>query len=151
MTNLSHKWPTTLGGDRLVLRVSAGRDGGRPLDAMTDDDLARAVVAELRRLGLPVAAPAEAVTVPSKDARRRMCTLVARFPNAMPQPAPGHRGRMESLAAALSEVPGLGLGGCATDGAGVGTAILAGRRLARQISAFLDRDPRDPREQGGTL
>ena len=151
VTNLSHKWPTTLGGDRLVLRVSAGRDGGRPLDAMTDDDLARAVVAELRRLGLPVAAPAEAVTVPSKDARRRMCTLVARFPNAMPQPAPGHRDRMESLAKAISEAPGLALGGCASDGAGVGTAIVAGRRLARQISAFLDRDPRDRDQRGRTL
>lgn len=151
VTNLSLKWPKTLGGDRLVLRVNAGRDGGRPLDAMTDDELARAAVAELRRLGMPVPTPVEAVTEPSEDARGRMCTLVARFPNAMPQPAPGHRIRMESLAAALSEVPGLALGGCATDGAGVGTAIVAGRRLARQITAFLEREPRAREERGGAL
>lgn len=141
VTNLSLKWPQTLGGDRLVLRVSAGRDGGRPVDGMDDEELARAVAAELRRLGLPVPSGTD----------EKMCTLVARFPNAMPQPAPGHRTRMESLAKAISEAPGLALGGCASDGAGVGTAIVAGRRLARQISAFLDRDPRDRDQRGGTL
>lgn len=138
VTNLSLKWPRTLGQERLVLRVGAGRDGGRPVDGMDDDELVSAVVDELGRLGLPVA-------------QMNPRTLVGRFPHAMPQPAPGHRDRMEYLAAAVSEVPGLALGGCASDGAGVGTAIVAGRRLARQISAFLSRDTRDRDERGGIL
>ncbi|MCR8526082.1 hypothetical protein NPM17_24615, partial [Escherichia coli] len=80
-------------------------------------DLVAMSVAELRRLGLALD-PHDYV--------------IERHRGAMPQPAPGHRERMAQLAATLNGT-GLHVGGAGIDGAGVGTAIAAGRRLARHI------------------
>ena len=85
----------------------------------SDDDLVAMSVAELRRLGLALD-PHDYV--------------IERHRGAMPQPAPGHRERMAQLAATLNGT-GLHVGGAGIDGAGVGTAIAAGRRLARHITS----------------
>lgn len=116
VTNLTSKWPQL---PPTVLRIALGRTGGTDVDALTDDQLVERTMAELRRLGLDVEPDAQ---------------VLARFPGAMPQPAPGHRDRMASLARLLAG-SGVRAGGAGVDGAGVGTAVVAGRRLARQITS----------------
>ena len=96
-----------------------GRHGGTPIDDLSDDDLVTMTMAELERLGLS-AHPHDHV--------------IERHRGAMPQPVPGHRERMATLATILDDT-GLHVGGAGIDGAGVGTAIVAGRRLARQITS----------------
>ncbi|WCC81175.1 protoporphyrinogen oxidase [Cutibacterium equinum] len=119
VTNLSTKWrlPET------TLRIAIGRQGGTPIDDLCDDDLVAMTVAELGRLGLAIH-PHDHV--------------IERHRGAMPQPAPGHRERMGKLATILDNT-GLHVGGAGIDGAGVGTAIVAGRRLARQITSEEDK------------
>ncbi|MDO4412338.1 protoporphyrinogen oxidase [Cutibacterium sp.] len=115
VTNLATTWHIA----EPTLRITMGRQGGTPIDDLSDDDLVAITVAELRRLGLAF------------DPRDY---VVERHRGAMPQPAPGHRERMARLAATLDGT-GLHVGGAGIDGAGVGTAIAAGRRLARQITS----------------
>ena len=115
VTNLSTKWHLA----EPTFRITVGRQGGTPIDDLSDDDLVAMSVAELRRLGLALD-PHDYV--------------IERHRGAMPQPAPGHRERMAQLAATLNGT-GLHVGGAGIDGAGVGTAIAAGRRLARHITS----------------
>ncbi|MBS5746038.1 protoporphyrinogen oxidase [Cutibacterium avidum] len=115
VTNLSTKWHLS----EPTLRIAMGRHGGTPIDDLSDDDLVTMTMAELERLGLS-AHPHDHV--------------IERHRGAMPQPVPGHRERMATLATILDDT-GLHVGGAGIDGAGVGTAIVAGRRLARQITS----------------
>lgn len=129
--NLSVKWPHTLSAaGRQVLRINVGRDGGADIDGLDDDALVARVLEELGRLGLDLR-----VGNNTGADRENPCTIVSRFPHAMPQPAPGHRDLMKSLTTTVSGIPGLAVGGCGTDGGGVGTAVAAGHRLARKILA----------------
>lgn len=138
--NLSVKWPRTLGAaGRQVLRINVGRDGGTDIDGLSDDALVSEVLKELGRLGLDLQ--------PGNNTgagRENPCTVVSRFPHAMPQPAPGHRELMKSLAAAISDCAGLAVGGCGTDGGGVGTAVAAGHRLTRRIRADAAQEDLEP-------
>ncbi|WP_229771732.1 protoporphyrinogen oxidase [Cutibacterium porci] len=118
VTNLSTKWHLS----EPTFRITMGRQGGTPIDNVSDDDLVTMTVAELKRLGL---------TLTPRD------YVVERHRGAMPQPAPGHRERMTQLATILDGT-GLHVGGAGIDGAGVGTAIVAGRRLARRITSKED-------------
>ena len=115
VTNLSTTWHLA----KPTFRIAMGRQRGTPIDDLSDDDLVAMSVAELRRLGLALD-PHDYV--------------IERHRGAMPQPAPGHRERMAQLAATLNGT-GLHVGGAGIDGAGVGTAIAAGRRLARHITS----------------
>ena len=115
VTNLSMKWHLA----EPTFRITVGRQGGTPIDDLSDDDLVAITVAELRRLGLAL------------DPRD---PIIERHRGAMPQPAPGHRERMAQLTATLDGT-GLHVGGAGIDGAGVGTAIVAGRRLAHHITS----------------
>ncbi len=115
VTNLSTKWYLA----KPTFRIAIGRQGGMPIDNLSDDDLVAMTMAELKRLGLAL------------DLRNY---VVERHRGAMPQPAPSHRKRMAQLTTILDGT-GLHVGGAGIDGAGVGTAIVAGHRLARHITS----------------
>jgi oxygen-dependent protoporphyrinogen oxidase len=116
----SRKWARRApGGDHLV-RVFAGRYGGRDLTAEDDEALLALARAELERFdvhGEPV------------------LTRVRRWPLGMPQYLVGHPQRVEEIEDALRAHPGLGLAGAAYRGLGIPDCIRSGECAADSVAA----------------
>lgn len=62
---------------------------------------------------------------------------VQRWPRAIPQYAPGYARFKEAMATAERGAPGLFLGGNSRDGISLANCIGSGRRLAREVAAFI--------------
>ncbi len=114
-TFLSSKWPH-LGGERPLVRLSAGRAGDARLEGLTDEALADRLVAELGTLlGLRLQ-PSE--------------VSVHRWPRSMPQQLVGHRELVATARERLVDLPQLALAGASYDGVGVAACLRSGEQAA---------------------
>ncbi len=114
----SQKWDGRAPDDASLVRVYAGRFGGRDLTLATDDDLIALARDELRLVGVD-AAPT--------------LTRVHRWPRAMPQYVLGHPERLERIDALVSEHPGFALAGAAYRGVGIPDCIASGESAAESV------------------
>ena len=109
VTVSSAKWPHLAGG-ALLVRSSVGRFRGESELQRSDEDLTRAVVADVADLlGLDRPEPLE--------------TRLVRWGGGLPQYLVGHPARVDAVRAAVSAVPGLAIAGAAFRGVGVPACI----------------------------
>jgi len=118
----SSKWEGRAPAGRVLLRVYAGRFGGRDVTAESDGDLVALAREEVRLLGI------EANPVLAR---------IHRWPLGMPQYVLGHPERVERIETALTGHPGLALAGAAYDGVGIPDCIRSGEEAAQSISRAL--------------
>ena len=115
----SSKWGHLARPGRILLRVSAGRQGDERAMGLDDDDLVDRIRADLATTmdlrGEPTAA------------------RVVRWPRSFPQYPPGHAGRIAQAVAALPA--GIALAGAALHGVGIPACIGSGRAAARTVMA----------------
>ena len=104
--------------DAVLIRVYAGRYGGRDLTTESDDELVALARDELRLRDLT----AEPTLI-----------RVHRWPRGMPQYVIGHAERLERIGKRLSEIPGLALAGSAYHGVGVPDCIRSGEEAAESV------------------
>ncbi len=119
----SQKWDGRAPDDFHLVRVYAGRFGGRDL-TLEDDDVLVALARE-ELLALDVSA--------SPTLAR-----VHRWPLGMPQYVLGPPERIAGLEERLAEYPGLAVAGAAYRGVGIPDCIASGERAAEQIVASLE-------------
>jgi oxygen-dependent protoporphyrinogen oxidase len=118
-TYLSAKWPYTAAQGEVVIRASTGRYGDERPSSMSDEELVRAVLEELRGL--------IGVTSPP------LSSLVQRWPRAFPQYLPGHLRKIERARAALSDLPAIELAGPSLGGIGIPACLTTGERAALEV------------------
>lgn len=118
----SSKWHHVEAPGMALLRVSAGRAGDVRADVMDDDELVGRLRVELATVMGTLGEPAE--------------VRVTRWPDAFPQYAPGHLGRIAAVERSLADcAPGLALAGAALRGVGLPACIGSGRAAARAVVA----------------
>jgi oxygen-dependent protoporphyrinogen oxidase len=118
-TFMSAKWPPTAAPGELVIRASTGRYGDDRSATMSDEELAKAVLGELKEL-LGISAP------PLEG-------MVQRWLRAFPQYLPGHLRKIERALAALRDLPPLGLAGPSLGGIGIPACLTSGERAAVEV------------------
>ena len=118
----SSKWEGRAPEGAVLLRVFAGRFGGRDVTADSDEELVALARDELRCSG---------------SRRSRCSTRVHRWPRGMPQYVLGHPERLERIDAALADHPGLALAGAAYRGVGIPDCIHSGEEAARSLAQSL--------------
>jgi protoporphyrinogen/coproporphyrinogen III oxidase len=114
----SQKWEGRAPDDAVLVRVYAGRFGGRDVTEDPDDALVALAREELRVLDL-VAEPT--------------LVRVHRWPLGMPQYVLGHPERVDRIEAAVAEHPGLALAGAAYRGVGIPDCIASGETAAESV------------------
>ncbi len=115
----SSKW-SHLAGDPVILRASAGRITDERPTAMADDELVRALLADLRLTMGVTGTPQE--------------VRVSRWPRALPQFAPGHLDRVGRWQNELeARLPGVALAGAGISGLGIPACIRRGTAAAEQV------------------
>jgi oxygen-dependent protoporphyrinogen oxidase len=119
-TWLSAKWPALYGEGPVLVRVSAGRDGDRRAFDLSDEALARRLLAEVRTLAGDVGEP--------------IAVQVTRWPAAFPQFRVGYPSWLEAVEAEVGAVPGLALAGASYAGVGVPACIGSGRAAAASLA-----------------
>ena len=122
----SSKWEGRAPDGIALLRVYAGRFGGRDVTAESDDELIALARGEVRLLGI---------------AGDPVLTRVQRWPRGMPQYVLGHPGRLERIDLALERHPGLGLAGAAYRGVGIPDCIVSGEQAAQAVAHALVQVP----------
>jgi len=122
----SSKWEGRAPDGFVLIRVYAGRFGGRDVVEDSDDELVGLARDELRLLGV--------------EAEPHM-SRIDRWPLGMPQYVLGHPERLERIASALAEHPGLALAGAAYRGVGIPDCIHSGEEAARSLTESLARVP----------
>lgn len=117
----SNKW-AHLRGDPVILRASAGRIDDERAFHLTDDALVAQLAADLgTTMGLP---------------RELIDSRVTRWPQALPQFAPGHLGRVDRWREQLQQaMPGVTLAGAGIGGLGIPACIRQGRLAADHVRA----------------
>lgn len=123
----SQKWAGRAPEGFHLIRVYAGRYGGRDLTREADADLLSLAREELA-LGGVDADP--------------VLTRVQRFPRGMPQYTLGHGARLARIEAALGELPGLALAGAAYHGVGLPDCIRSGEDAADGVALSFATVPR---------
>jgi oxygen-dependent protoporphyrinogen oxidase len=118
----SSKWENRAPAGFALVRVYAGRFGGRDVCAGSDDELLALAGDELRLL-----------EVSGEPARH----WIHRWPRGMPQYVLGHPERLERIEAALERHPGLALAGAAYRGVGIPDCIHSGEEAARSLARSL--------------
>lgn len=115
--------PRPPAGDVVLLRASAGRDGNERAMQLSDEELLRTLLADLRlTMGLR-AEPADLVDV-----------RVSRWAQGFPQPRPGHLARIADLERALAEdTPNLAAAGAWARGVGIPACIRSGRAATIEV------------------
>ena len=106
----------------MLIRVYAGRFGGRDLTVDSDDELVALARDEVGRIGV--------------DAEPAL-TRVHRWPRGMPQYVLGHPERLERIDAALTAHPGLAVAGAAYRGVGIPDCIRSGEVAAESVARAL--------------
>jgi len=123
-TYLSRKWPgLARPGDELI-RLSVGRYGDTRADALDDDELTAAVVAELAEVHDLSGGP--------------RASLVTRWDGAFPQYRTGHLSRTSAVEQAVAALPGVAVAGSAYRGVGIPAVVGSGRTAARAVLRSLD-------------
>ncbi|MGY1804509.1 protoporphyrinogen oxidase [Blastococcus sp. SYSU D00922] len=110
VTVSSAKWPHLAGGEALLVRSSVGRFRDESELQRSDEDLTRAVVADVAELL-------------DLDRPEPLETRVVRWGGGLPQYLVGHPARVDAVRAAVSAVPGLAIAGAAFRGVGVPACI----------------------------
>jgi oxygen-dependent protoporphyrinogen oxidase len=118
----SSKWRGRAPAGMVLLRIFAGRFGGRNVAELSDRVLLRLARNEVRTLGI--------------EARPRL-TRIHRWPGGMPQYVLGHPERLELIDAHLADHPGLALAGAAYRGVGVPDCIRSGEEAAESVARTL--------------
>ena len=118
----SQKWEDRAPDGSVLVRVYAGRFGGRDLTADADSDLVALARDEVKRTGV-VAPP--------------VLTRVHRWPGGMPQYVMGHPDRVARIEAALTGHPGLAVAGAAYRGVGIPDCIGSGEAAAESVARAL--------------
>ncbi|HEY6796811.1 MAG TPA: protoporphyrinogen oxidase [Kineosporiaceae bacterium] len=103
----------------VLVRAMVGRDGDQAWAALDDDDLVRAVRAEL---AAATGVRAEPVVV-----------RVRRLPAAMPQYTVGHARRLDAVRDGLAALPGVHLTGAGYRGVGIAACLHQAQQVAAQI------------------
>lgn len=114
-TWVSQKW-SHVGDGRVVVRASVGRRGDRRHADLDDDELVRAVRAELLDLARIHAEPE--------------ATSVTRWDRALPQYELRHRERIRRIEEAVDPTPAFAVAGAAYRGLGIPACIRDGQRAA---------------------
>jgi oxygen-dependent protoporphyrinogen oxidase len=120
----SSKWEGRAPDGHALIRVYAGRFGGRDVTAEDDADLVALARAEVGLLGIE---PAPALA------------RVHRWPRGMPQYVLGHPERLAHIDASAAEHPGLALAGAAYRGVGIPDCIRSGEDAAHDVARALAR------------
>ena len=123
-TYLSRKWPGLARPEDELIRLSVGRLGDDRPDALDDDELTAAVVAELSAV-LDVAAPPRE-------------SIVTRWHGAFPQYKVGHLTRTSTIEQAVAKLPAVAVAGSAYRGVGIPAVVGSGRTAARAVLRSLD-------------
>ena len=118
----SQKWHDRARDGSVLIRVYAGRFGGRDLTEDSDSDLVALARGEVRHTGV-IASPT--------------LTRVHRWPRGMPQYVLGHPDRLARIEAALAGHPGLALAGAAYRGVGIPDCIRSGELAAESVARAL--------------
>jgi oxygen-dependent protoporphyrinogen oxidase len=118
----SQKWEGRAPDDAVLVRVYAGRFGGRDLTRERDADLVDLARGELGVLDVE----AEPTLV-----------RVHRWPRGMPQYVLGHPERVERIEQGVAEHPGLALAGAAYRGVGIPDCIASGEAAAESVAKAL--------------
>jgi oxygen-dependent protoporphyrinogen oxidase len=124
-TFLSRKWDHLATPEAFLVRLSAGRSFGPPIDRIDDDELVTRVLADLVDATGLTAAP--------------LATHVVRWPGAMSQLEVGHLERLATLRGAIAPHPGLVLAGAPYDGLGLAACVSSGHRAAEAVLAAAPR------------
>ncbi|HYO19319.1 MAG TPA: protoporphyrinogen oxidase, partial [Dermatophilaceae bacterium] len=127
----SAKWPHLADDDLVLIRAMVGRRGDDRWLDLDDDTLVRRVHEEL----------VEAMGLTAGPDRQS----IQRWPLAMPQYLVGHQGRLDALAAATRDLPGLYLTGAAYRGVGIASCVADARRTAQDVAHSLSQPPADAR------
>jgi oxygen-dependent protoporphyrinogen oxidase len=114
----SQKWESRAPSDTVLVRVYAGRFGGRDLTQDADDELVALAREELRR-----------VDVAAEPALVR----VHRWPRGMPQYVLGHPERVARIDSLLGHHAGLTVAGAAYRGVGIPDCIRSGEEAAESV------------------
>jgi protoporphyrinogen/coproporphyrinogen III oxidase len=114
----SQKWEDRAPDGTVLLRVYAGRYGGRDVTLDADEELVALARDEVGLLGI-TAEPT--------------LTRVHRWPYGMPQYVLGHPERVARIDAALTEHPGLAVAGAAYRGVGIPDCIRSGEGAAESV------------------
>lgn len=120
----SSKWEGRAPVGRALVRVYAGRFGGRDLTTEPDAALLDLARDELRTTGI---------------AALPVLTRVHRWPHGMPQYVLGHPDRLAQIDEVLEEHPGLALAGAAYRGVGIPDCIASGEQAAESLARTLAR------------
>ena len=118
----SQKWEHRAPEDAVLLRVYAGRFGGRDVTTDSDERLVALARGELGFLGV-TAEP--------------LLSVVHRWPLGMPQYVLGHVARVERIETALMSHPGLAVAGAAYRGVGIPDCIASGEAAAESVARSL--------------
>jgi len=118
----SSKWEGRAPPGKVLLRVYAGRFGGRDVTDDSDADLLALAREEVRVLGI---------------ASEPVFSRVHRWSRAMPQYVLGHPERLERIEAVLDALPGLAVAGAAYRGVGIPDCIRSGEDAAESVARSL--------------
>jgi len=118
----SQKWEHRAPEEAVLLRVYAGRFGGRDVTTDADDELVAGARAEIEFLGV-TATP--------------ILSRVHRWPLGMPQYVIGHPHRLERIETTLAAHPGLAVAGAAYRGVGIPDCIASGEAAADAVATAL--------------
>lgn len=118
----SQKWEHRAPEGAVLLRVYAGRFGGRDVTTDSDDELVAGASAEITFLGVSA---------------KPLLTRVQRWPLGMPQYVLGHPGRLERIDALVASQPGLAVAGAAYRGVGIPDCIASGEAAAESVATAL--------------
>lgn len=126
----SVKWPwlAEAAPDVTYVRVSLGRHGESAVLERSDDDLARAGLADLEAaLGIRLPTPLD--------------THVQRWDAGLPQYALGHLDRVAGIEDDVAELPGVEIVGAALGGVGIPACVATARGAADRLVAYLRARP----------
>ena len=113
----NQKWPHLVTPGHVLVRASAGRDGDTRFTNLDDDELVRALHADLRQMLDIRAEPVDA--------------HVARWMHGFPQYEQGHAARVARIEAALTDdAPGLMLAGASYNGIGLPACVRSAKAAA---------------------
>ncbi len=118
----SQKWEGRAPEGSVLVRVYAGRFGGRDLTELGDEQLVALARDELSLLGFEA---------------EPTLTLVRRWRLGMPQYVLGHPEMLERIVRAIAEHPGLAVAGAAYHGVGIPDCIRSGEEAAESVARAL--------------